>query len=386
MAFSAIPLTGIPFPKSEYDRRQQKVLEAIARAEIDALLVTHHAHIQYLTGYDPAGGAYFAPFPLILIPGRAPSIVVRDYDVAAVHANGCIEDIVPYAQRRDFAKGCAAVLQRHGLKGKKIGLELDAWGLAPADVSMLEAQLPEAKFTDATDVVRLAKAVKSELELQVMREAMALTDLAYQTLYCSLREGITELEMASIIEAELSKAGGQLALPVLAFGERTRLPHLLPARHPIGKNEPVLVEMGGKLKGYAAGVCRSAVLGRHAEAESLHALANESLEAAIAVMKPGVAAGAVDAAARKVVAERSGGAHLFRHRTGYSTGPQWSGQRANVSLEPGEADILEAGMTFHMPIHLFGKKGHIIGCSEHVLVTEGGVEVLSRTARVLHQA
>ncbi|MER9865369.1 hypothetical protein [Mesorhizobium sp. M0185] len=47
-AVKSIPFTGAPFPKSEYERRQQKVLETVAQAELDALVVTAHGHLQYL--------------------------------------------------------------------------------------------------------------------------------------------------------------------------------------------------------------------------------------------------------------------------------------------------------------------------------------------------
>lgn len=380
--FPPIPLAGIPFPKSEYQHRQQKVLEAIARAELDALLVTSYPHLQYLTGYDAAAGAYFAPFPLILVPGRAPTYIVREYDENAVRVGSCIDEIVPYAQQKDFAKVCSDVLRRCGLQRKKVGFELGCWNLAPADVSAIQAELPELKVADATRVVHLAKAVKTELELAAMREAMALTDLAMHTFQRSLRDGVTEAEVAVAMESEVKKAGGRLAIAVLGFGERTRLPHVLPAHHPIRNNEPALVEVGGAKQGYIAGLCRAAVLGRHPETESLYPLAVEALEAAVAAIKPGVTAGAVDAAARKLI-ERSGRPKLFRHRTGYATGPTG---RGNLSLEPGATDVLEPGMTFHMPIHLFSENGYLFGCSEHVLVTGSGAEILSRTPHTLYRA
>lgn len=380
--FSTIPLTGIPFPISEYESRQQKVLEALVRAKLDALLVTAYAHLEYLTGYDGLGG-YFAPFPLLLTPDRPPIYVVREYDEEAVRANSCIKEIVTYTHQPDFENVCADVLRRYGLQNKKVGFELGCWNLAPADVSAVQAQLPDMKIGDATRLVALVQAVKSDLELEVMRDAMAMTDLAVQTFQRSLRDGITEEEVAAAIEAQVHKAGGQLRLAVLGFGERTRLPHVHPARHPIRDNQPAMMEMAGVKHGYAVGVCRCAVLGRHSEAESLHALSVEALEAAIAAMKPGVTAGAVDAAARELL-DRSGRPRISRHRTGYSTGLQWTA-RGNPSLEPGATDILEAGMTFHMPLHLFGENGYIIGCSEQVVVTERGAEILSRTPHTLYR-
>ncbi|MER8556789.1 M24 family metallopeptidase, partial [Mesorhizobium sp. M1217] len=157
-----------------------------------------------------------------------------------------------------------------------------------------------------------------------------------------------------------------------------------PTRNKLRQNDPALMETGAVKHGYVAGLARTAVLGRNPETESLHSLAEEALEAAIEVMKPGVTAGAVDAAARKVI-ERSGRPKVFRHRTGYQTGIHWS-ERGNLSLEPGATDVLELGMIFHMPILLFGESGRICGCSEQVVVGEGGAEILSQTPHTLYRA
>ncbi|MER9345324.1 M24 family metallopeptidase [Mesorhizobium sp. M0601] len=240
------------------------------------------------------------------------------------------------------------------------------------------------KVADATRLVGSVQAVKSQLELTAMREAMSWTDLAIQTFQRSLRDGITEAETAAAIEAEVAKVGGRVSFAVLGFGDRTRLPHVLPDHHPIRNNEPAIIELGGVKHGYEVGVCRSAVLGQHPEAEALHALSVEALEAVIDAMRPGATAGEVDAAACKVL-DRSGRPRIRRQRAGYSTGIKWSA-RGNPSLEPGATDVLEVGMTFHMPTHLFGGSGYIIGCSEHVLVTDGGAEILSRTPHILHHA
>ena len=384
VTLSPIPKTGIPFPRSEYERRQEKVLGAMARANLDALLVTAHGHLRYLTGYH-GFGAYFAPFPLILVPGQAPTYVVREYEVQVVQAESCIDEIAAYTQERDFAKVCADVLRRYGLQGRRIGLELGCWNLAPADVSALQAELPDMKIADATRLVASVAAVKSDLELEAMRDAMAMTDLSVRTFLNALRDGVTEAEVAEEIEDEVRKSGGEIRPNyTLVFGERTRLPHGGPKGHPIKYNEPAMIEIGGSKHGYVAGLVRGAVLGRHPETESLHALAVEALDAAIALVRPGVTPAEVDGAVRKVI-ERSGRLEAFRHRTGYQSGIHWL-ERGNMSLEPGAAEVLEMGMTLHMPIILFGQSGYLFGCSEHVVVTERGAELLSRTPHTLHRA
>jgi Xaa-Pro dipeptidase len=382
--FGPIPLTAAPFLRAEYDRRHQLVFAAMARGGLDALAVTASGHLRYLSGYDVRGG-YFGPFPLVLVPGRAPVFVVRKYDEDAVRAESCIADIESYAQQSDIANVWAGVLRRHGLQSGRIGLELGCWNLTPADVGALQRELPDLKIADATRLVASVAAVKSEPEIEAMRASMTLTDVAVRTFQQSLREGATEAEVADAVEAEVARAGGALRPGYsLLFGARTRLPHGEPRRHPIRANEPAFTEIGASVHGYAAGLCRSAVLGRHPGVEALHAVAEEALEAAIAAIRPGVTAGSVDAAARTVI-ERAGRAGAFRHRAGYQTGIDWS-ERGNLSLEPASTDVLESGMTLHMPMILFQEGEYGVGCSENVLVTARGAEILSRTPHTLHHA
>jgi Xaa-Pro dipeptidase len=365
-----IPEIGVRASSAESIRRH-------ARAELDALLVTALGHLRYLTGYH-GFGAYFAPFPLILVPGRAPTYVVREYEVQAVRAESCLDEIVPYTQQYDFAKACGDVLKGYGLQRRRIGLELGCWNLAPNDVSALQAQLPDSKIVDASRLVPSIAAVKSEPELEAMRSSMAMTDLAVRTFHNSLRDGVTEAEVATTIETEVFRAGGVVRPNyTLVFGERTKMPHGTPMRHPIRNNEPAMVEIGVWNRGYAAGLVRSAVLGRHPECESLHVLAEEALDATIGAIKPGVTAGDVDAAARNVIAQ-SGRSQVFRHRAGYQTGIHWT-ERGNISLEPGATEVLQPNMTFHMPIILFAEIGYLFGCSENIVVTERGAQILSST-------
>ncbi|RWI04968.1 MAG: aminopeptidase P family protein [Mesorhizobium sp.] len=381
----SVPILTLPFPEAEYERRQLKVFQAMERANLDALLVTAHGHLQYLSGYDGLGG-YFMPFPLIIVPGQKPTFVVREYELGGVRPASCVQQILPYREQFDFAPVCAEAIRTYGLTRPRIGLELGCWNLAPADVSALQAQLPDVKFADATRLVATVAAIKSELEIEVMRFSMEMTDVAVRTFQQSLQDGITETEVAAIIDRNVEKAGGvvQANSSTLLFGERTKLSHGTPKQHPIRNNEPAFIEIGGYKNGYACGLVRSALLGRHAETELLHSLSIEVLEAVISAIKPGATAGEVDSAGREAL-KQLGRPEFLNHRVGYQTGIRWS-ERGNISLEPGATDALEPNMTLHMPIILCGESGYLIGTSESVLVTERGAEILSRTPHTLYRA
>ncbi len=291
---------------------------------------------------------------------------------------------MPYTQEGDQAKAVADVLRRFGLEAGTIGLELGCWNLAPRDVARLEAELPDLKIVDATKVVSTVAAVKSDVEIETMRKAMSFTRVAIETMNSSLRQGITEVDVAEAMKSAVQNAGAAWMREfTLLFGPRTSLPHGLPTSYALQRNQPVFTETGGWANGYAGSICRSAVLGSHAGAESLHALAEEALEAAIGAIRPGARTGDVDAACRGVI-DKSGRPEVFKHRTGYQNGIMWS-DRGNLSLEPDSGDVLAPGMTFHMPIILFESGQYGVGVSETVLVTDQGCEALSGLPRGIHR-
>ncbi|MER9751370.1 Xaa-Pro peptidase family protein [Mesorhizobium sp. M0140] len=359
------------------------MLEAVERADLDAIVVTARSHLRYLTGYS-GGGAYFAPFPLILVPGRAPTIVVREFDEENVRAHSCIDDIVAYTHSEDFRTVCSEVLRQYGLENKRVGMELGCWSLAPNDVTGIQSKLQDLNIVDATSIVSSVAAVKNEVEIKCLREAAMFTDLAIDIFNKSIREGITEAEVAGEIRSGLESAEGSITGLNICFGERLRLPHADPENHRIRMNDAAFVELSGVVKDYCSPLCRSAVLGRHPALERLHKVAEEAIEAAVEVIRPGVTTGAVSGAIRSVI-KRAAHSKALRSRTGYQIGTYWT-ERGDLSIEPGAEDVMEANMSFHMPIILFDEDGYQIGCSESVLVTERGAEILSKTPHAMHRA
>ncbi|HUG29466.1 MAG TPA: Xaa-Pro peptidase family protein [Candidatus Limnocylindria bacterium] len=376
-----IPRTGAPFPRDEYARRREAVLGKVAEAGLDAIAVTAHSHQEYLSGYDGSGD-YFGPFPLILAPGCPATYVVRRYDEDAVRAASVIDDIVPYTHLADAPRVWASALRALGLDRARLGLELDAWNLAPADVARLQAELPNLTIVDVSRIVAQVAAVKTPLELQVMRRAMVLTELAVDEFRAGIADGATEMEVLGRLGAAVQGGGGAAIVSALLFGQRTALPHGQPSDHRLRRDEPAFIEVGAEVDGYVTGLCRTAILGRHSGAEQLHAVALDALEAGLETIRPGIAAGDVDAASRTVI-ERAGRASAFRHRAGYQIGLMWN-DRGNLSLEPDAVDTIVPGMTLHLPIILFERASYGVGVSETVLVTADGHEVLGRGDRALH--
>jgi Xaa-Pro dipeptidase len=370
-------MTAAGFSPAEYERRWSDVLSRIEREGLDAITVTARQNLEYLTGHD-AGGAYAAPYFLVIAPGREHVFIVRRYDERSV-----ADDLaVPHELRTYFGRGdaidvWAKTLRSLKLERARLGLELDLWGLAPMDVRRLEAMLPELRVRDASRLVTSAAEVKSSEEIAAMRRAAEATDLAAEAFYAALNEGVTELEAGAAVERAIAEAGAEDRGFALLFGERTALPHGRRTANRLGRGDVAFIEVGAHHLSYAAGLCRTAVLGRHPEAEALHAVAEDATAAGVEALRPGVLASEVHQAVHDVVAA-AGRERTFRQRTGYSIGIDWY-QRGYASLEPSSARVIEPGMAFHLPRILFDESGRFgVGTSETVVVGANGPEVLSR--------
>ena len=65
---------------------------------------------------------------------------------------------------------------------------------------------------------------------------------------------------------------------------------------------------------------------------------------------------------------------------GAAFAPDW-GEGAILSLFTGVGRLMEPGMVFHLPATLRSYGHYTVGVSETVIVTEGGIEVLSDLPR-----
>jgi Xaa-Pro aminopeptidase len=369
---------------AEYERRWERVRAELDSHGIDALAVTAHTHIQYLTGHD-AEGAYAAPyFLLVRAENEPPPFLVRRYDEVNIRNDLRVDtDLETYYGRMDAVDLFAARLKSLGLDRGRLGLELDWWGLAPADLAKLQALLPDLTVVDASRLVASVAEIHSDEELAIIRRAAELTDVVIDSFHESLVEGVTELDALQAIANAVIAAGGESVEGrpfTLLFGDRTALPHGLPTPTRLERGDIAFIEASGFCCGYAAGVCRTAILGRHEAAEELHRIAEEATDAAISAMRPGAIAADVHDAAFAVV-EKAGRGDTMLQRTGYAIGLEWY-DRGYMSLEPGVTDVLEPNMTFHIPRILFDEGGGFgVGTSDTILITENGCEALSERPR-----
>jgi Xaa-Pro dipeptidase len=296
-----------------------------------------------------------------------------------------------YVQRSDVhpMQEVAGFIASERLDGKRIGYEGDSYFFSPKSLACLEAGLPGASWVDAELLVNWCRAVKSEAEIAVMRQASRLVEGAMQTAYANIAPGVRQCDlMAQILSAQVGGnaefGGDQTALsPLILAGEAASTAHPMWTDEPFGENQTVALELGGTRKRYNAGLARTLQLGRGPQQLFDTASAvEEGLEAVLESIRPGVATGDVHGAWQSVLDKHG---LVKESRIGYGIGvgypPDWG--EHTISLRAGEKTVLETGMTLHVMLGMW-MDGWGMELSETVVVTSDGVECLTDFERGVH--
>jgi len=175
-------------------------------------------------------------------------------------------------------------------------------------------------------------------------------------------------------------ASGPAFETIVAFGERSALPHGRPTAKRLRKNELVVLDLGVILGHYCSDLTRTVVVGRASRRiRTWYRAVLEAQTAAIAAAKDGVTCGDVDASARRVLSGYHLD-HLFVHSTGHGLGlevheaPKVArGQKAR--LQPGNVITIEPG------VYAEGTGG--IRIEDDVAVHSDRTEILTRAPRDL---
>ena len=352
--------------------RQNKLREQIASSGLDALLVSHLPNIRYLCGFT----------------GSAGFLLVRD------SGSVFFTDVRYDTQGREEVKGAKVVIARQavltalrewveaqGRKSKGWTIGIEAEHLTVAERKRGADLLPSGvRLRNSTALVERARMVKDGDERELIRAAVGLGASLFERALELLRPGIKEVEVAAEMEYAARRAGAeQMSFPtIIASGARSALPHGRATEQVIAPGGFVVCDFGVILAGYCSDQTRTVWVGSAPE-EARHAYESvrEAQQAAIAAVRPGVSAGEVDAAARKVL-RKAGLGRYFTHSTGHGVGLEI---HEAPRIAAGQKEVLKPGMviTIEPGVYFPGKWG--VRIEDMVAVREDGCEVLTPTSK-----
>jgi Xaa-Pro aminopeptidase len=222
--------------------------------------------------------------------------------------------------------------------------------------------------------------VKDADELQRIRAAVALGAKLFDRALEVLRPGVKETEVAAEMEFAARRGGAEEMSfsTIIASGERSALPHGRASDQPIAAGGFVVCDFGVILSGYCSDQTRTVWVGPVSqEARRAYEAVHDAQQAAIDAVRPGIAVGEVDAAARKVL-RKAGLGRYFTHSTGHGVGLEI---HESPRVGDGQKEILQPGMviTIEPGVYFPGKWG--VRIEDMVAVNAGGCEVMTPTSK-----
>jgi len=356
----------------DFPARQTKLREHLASARFDALLISHLPNVRYLCGFSGSAGL------LLVDEGRSVFFTDARYDTQA-HDE---VEVAKLVVARKSVLECAAEWlsrRRRRTRGWTIGVEAEHFTLA--DKKRLNDLLPSGiRLKDAPPVVEQARMVKDDEELRRIRDAVILGAKVFDRALEVLRPGLKEVEVAGEMELAARRAGAdEMSFPtIIASGARSALPHGRACEQRIRPDTFVVLDFGVILAGYCSDQTRTVWVGSGPdEARRAYESVREAQQAAVDAVGPGVTAGEVDAAARKVL-RKAGLGRYFTHSTGHGVGLEI---HEAPKVAAGQKQMLQPGMviTIEPGVYFPGKWG--VRIEDMVAVTAGGREVLTPTSK-----
>lgn len=381
------PWRAMPFPESEYERRIAAV-QARLRAERLAALVAFSngadpGHARYLVNFEASAGD-----TVIVIPAAGPAMLTTNWLMHGEPMHTSIwttwlADVRP-AERAGFSRTPATSVAGHAAdRIQESGAAADRIGVAGTDIFphhimvALEERLPRATWIPADDLLMDVRAVKSPLEIEVMRRAARISGRMHEEALRALVPGAREYDVASRAHAvAFAEGADSLAFDsAVTTGPRAGLKHCAASDRVMEPGDMVFLDMAAVYHGYNADVSRSTVVGTpSAEQRRFLDTGLEMFEAVLAKAGPGVAVQDLIATAGAIASRAGYEADYMPKGFGHGLGCSLF---ERPSLRPATTAVLEPGNVFALEPMLIRTNFGTACIEETVLITPAGAEALS---------
>jgi Xaa-Pro aminopeptidase len=351
--------------------RLEALRSSLSAQHVDGLLVSSLPNIRYLTGFSGTSALLLAtPLKLIFITDFR-------YETQVASEIGDFADI--RIEPTSLWSGLWDLLPR--LQSSEI-LGFESAHLVHRDFQRLLSEGSRWQWRPQIGLVEDLRESKDDEEVSLIAEAGRIATTALGRVVPMLGPGLSELEVAGILEKALRDEGSEEAPfpPIVASGPRAALPHARASRRVIERGDFLLLDFGAQYHGYCSDVTRTLVVGAASEEQrDVYEIVREANRLASTSVRAGMTGMAADTLARSYIERRGHGA-AFGHGLGHGLGlevheaPRLA-RTAEVALKEGAVVTIEPG------IYRAGWGGVRIEDDVHLSAT--GPKVLTNFSREL---
>jgi Xaa-Pro dipeptidase len=384
--------------------RRDRVIDALGRNNIDALICKLPENVVFLSGWWPLTGTSWLIFTSrgnchLIVPACEKLEAQQDgitdvsaFEWAHLKAPDVGQQIINTVRRK---------AEEFGIREGVIGIEESYDSIAvPLNVGepaafcastkkLIKETLPKASFVDATDVINGLRVRKTPAEIEKLRIANEIAGFGYEAFKEYVKPGVSEIEIAAAVNSAvmIKGCGYKNVKSARGFAQissstgtcRGWRPCEITSGRILREGDIVLLELAVVADGYWADNTRLQVAGTPNDKQRvIYGLIRKSQQAAIDSIKPGIKMCDVDKAARDIINE-AGYGEYFIHITGHGIG--WKYHEFPPLLHPDNKEVLEVGMVTSVEPGIYIPDFMGMRIEDNIAVTARGADVLSDYSR-----
>ena len=374
---------ALHFTKEEFQKRKVNILNSMKEHKLDALLMFRQESMYWLTGYDTFGYVFFQTLILDQIGNMI--LLTRAPDFRQAQNTSNIENIRIWVDRdkSNPTDDLKIILNELNLKGKKIGVEYEAYGLTGRNALRLNKSLENyCEVEDHSELITKHRVIKSENEIIYVKKAAELADKALDQAWKYTKAGASEAKILAEMQKVIFEGGGDYPANefIIGSGHNALLCRYQAEKRSLSTTDQLSIEWAGTFKHYHSAMFRTIPIGKtNPKHTKMHEACVEALINCEKNLIPGKTAGNVFDIHAKTF-DDLGYNKSRMNACGYSLGSTFSPNWMDwPMLYTGNPYIIKPGNIFFMHMILMDSDNNLaMNLGETYLVTENGNERLGK--------
>ena len=374
---------ALHFSKEEFQKRKDDVLKSMNKQNLDALLMFRQESMYWLTGYDTFGYVFFQT--LVLDKDGNLILLTRAPDLRQAQNTSNIEDIRIWVDKdkSNPTEDLKKILDELSLKGKKIGVEYEAYGMTGRNALRLNETLKDyCDLKDESELITKLRVIKSQEEIVYVKKAAELADNALDQAWKFCKAGVNEAKILAEMQKIVLEGGGDYPANeyIIGSGHNALLCRYQAEKRNLSNQDQLSIEWAGTYKHYHSAMFRTILLGKTDPKHiKMHEACVQALKNCESKLKPGNKIGEVFDIHAKTF-DDLGFNKARMNACGYSLGSTFSPNWMDwPMLYTGNPYIIQPGNIFFMHMILMDSENQLaMNLGETYLVTKSGNERLGK--------
>ena len=374
---------ALHFSKEEFSQRKTKALESMKEQKLDALLMFRQESMYWLTGYDTFGYVFFQT--LVLNKSGNVILLTRAPDLRQAQNTSNIQDIRIWIDKdgSNPTDDLKIIFKKFSLKGKKVGIEYEAYGMTGRSALRLNKSLENyCEIEDQSELITKIRVIKSQEEIIYVKKSAELADRALDEAWKYTKAGASEAKILAEMQKAVLEGGGDYPANeyIIGSGHNALLCRYQSEKRILSNKDQLSIEWAGTFKHYHSAMFRTIPIGKADPKHiKMHEACFEALKNCEKKLIPGNIVGEVFDVHAETFDNR-GYKKARMNACGYSLGSTFSPNWMDwPMLYTGNPYIIQPGNVFFMHMILMDSDSKLaMNLGETYLVTENGNERLGK--------